>query len=160
MQKIFYLILCVATLALSCMLYRHLNQPKLAFREGENHYARQAYAEAIKSFEGIVDAGYRPNVVWERLADAYLKTGQSEKAEAHFKMILEKQPRDLNSRMILAGIYARQGRFPDAESAYREVLNLSPVARPARLYLARVLTAEGKFSEAADEYRVFLGEKK
>lgn len=109
-------------------------------------------AEEIRRFQ----AQYARNpegFAFARLADAYRKAGDPERALELLQAGLERHPRYLSAHIVKARVLTDLGRHEDAAVAYRRVLELDPQNLVALGALAGLASERGHLEEAAASYR-------
>ena len=73
------------------------------------------------------------------------------KAEAAYRVLLEKEPSLAEARMGLARALGAQGKDAESEAIYREALELQPTSSILRVNLANVLAAQDRHEEGLAE---------
>ena len=96
--------------------------------------------EYLETFEGINFAGK----VYSALNDA-------SRAEKYLKKIVEQQPDDIETRLILARIYTEQRDYMAAISSYKKILELKPDRDDIQLKLGEVYLNRRDWKEAIQE---------
>ena len=107
---------------------------------------RQAEAEALRA------AGH-PELIE---AASHLLAGAFGKAEPLCRVVLKRDPLDVNAMRLLAEIGIEVGRLEDAEALLARALELTPRFRLARFSYANVLGRRGKFQAALTELDALL----
>ena len=107
---------------------------------------RQAEAEALRA------AGH-PELIE---AASHLLAGAFGKAEPLCRVVLKRDPLDVNAMRLLAEIGIEVGRLEDAEALLARALELTPGFRLARFSYANVLGRRGKFQAALTELDALL----
>jgi len=107
---------------------------------------RQAEAEALSA------AGH-PELIE---AASHLLAGAFGKAEPLCRVVLKRDPLDVNAMRLLAEIGIEVGRLEDAEALLARALELTPSFRLARFSYANVLGRRGKFQAALTELDALL----
>jgi TolB-like protein/Flp pilus assembly protein TadD len=83
--------------------------------------------EAIPFFKSAIRLNPKPpNKYIRHLASAYRDTGRYEEAIALVKKVIEREPRDIISHIILTATYSMAGREEDARAAAVEILKINP----------------------------------
>ncbi|MEO7700715.1 MAG: tetratricopeptide repeat protein [Opitutus sp.] len=85
---------------------------------------------------------------WLQLADFELKTGQTARAETHYRRRLELVPRDPYARLGLARAALQQDHRSDARQLIEQIVQDSPDFSTAHNLYAEMLAAEGRAEEA------------
>lgn len=107
---------------------------------------RQAEAEALRA------AGH-PELIE---AASHMLAGAFGKAEPLCRVVLKRDPFDVNAMRLLAEIGIEVGRLEDAEALLARALELTPGFRLARFSYANVLGRRGKFQAALTELDALL----
>jgi tetratricopeptide (TPR) repeat protein len=83
--------------------------------------------EAIPFFNSAIRLNPKPpNLYLRHLASAYRDTGRYEEAISLIKKVIEREPRDIISHIILTATYSMAGREEDARAAAVEILKINP----------------------------------
>ena len=107
---------------------------------------RQAEAEALRA------AGH-PELIE---AASHMLAGAFGRAEPLCRVVLKRDPFDVNAMRLLAEIGIEVGRLEDAEALLARALELTPGFRLARFSYANVLGRRGKFQAALTELDALL----
>ena len=91
-------------------------------------------------------------------AASHILTGAFGKAEPLCRIVLKRDPLDVNAMRLLAEIGMEVGRLEDAEALLERALELAPDFRLARGSYANVLGRRGKFEAALAELDTLLAE--
>ena len=91
-------------------------------------------------------------------AASHMLTGAFGKAEPLCRIVLKRDPLDVNAMRLLAEIGMEVGRLEDAEALLERALELAPDFRLARGSYANVLGRRGKFEAALAELDTLLAE--
>jgi Flp pilus assembly protein TadD len=82
-----------------------------------------------------------------------IRTGQTDAAEASLKHAIEVNPKEMSSRLLLAGLYQSHNRFPDAEQQLQTAIQADPQNPDPRAAMARLYLEEGKKNDAENFLR-------
>ena len=118
----------------------------LIFMSAHSSDLRQAEAEALRA------AGH-PELIE---AASHLLAGAFGKAEPLCRVVLKRDPLNVNAMRLLAEIGMEVGRLEDAEALLVRALELAPDFRLARGSYANVLARRGKFEAALTELNALL----
>jgi tetratricopeptide (TPR) repeat protein len=119
-------------------------------------YAGQA-ALAIHDLEDLRAANPRDEQLLFLLGFAYLKTGDSEKAQAIFnRMFAVAGP--AQAQFLLGRACYEAGHFPQAEESFREVLRLNPEFPGLHLELGKLYISERQTDNAIRELELAIKE--
>ncbi len=106
-------------------------------------------AEDIERFEA--EYADRPgSLVFARLADAYRKTGDAERALRLLDEGLQRHPNYFSAHIVRGRTYLDLGRPEEAERAFRQVLTLDAENLVALQALADIARARGDVEEAVE----------
>lgn len=86
-------------------------------------------------------------------AVADFRSGRHAEAEAGFREIVERNPRQVTARLYLARIYRREGRYEEAAAVLREARDEAPSDPGVRRELGHLLMELDRPRAAADQYR-------
>ena len=90
------------------------------------------------------------------LARALLTAGRYREADALYRKVLAREPRDVDA-LVNAGLLAqRLGRPGDAMDDWNRAVDLDPSQGSAHLYLGDALSERGEEQAAARHYRIYL----
>jgi tetratricopeptide (TPR) repeat protein len=106
------------------------------------YQSRKNFKEAKISLKKAIEAD--PNYLssYFALARIYLHNGDEQKAINQYEAILEKNPQQIRSHMLLGTIYDMQKRFDLSEKHYRKAIEIDPDFAPAANNLAYLLASE------------------
>jgi tetratricopeptide (TPR) repeat protein len=134
------------------LLFRQIEWPWVAFRQGETAFDRGLYLEAAAHYERAAQK-LSDSRVFERLAKSWLAAGRMDEAETVLSKLLEQQPEQLSAIKLLAGLYQKTRQSEKAISLFTEYLALGrKLDPPAQLQLARVYRQASLYDEAAPYY--------
>jgi TolB-like protein/tetratricopeptide (TPR) repeat protein/DNA-binding winged helix-turn-helix (wHTH) protein len=86
------------------------------------------------------------------LGKLYLASGRHEQAEAVYRALLRRSPRDADVHIGLARALSRSKHLPEAEQSFREAIVVEPGYWMSYNALGSFLFANGRSAEAADAY--------
>jgi tetratricopeptide (TPR) repeat protein len=145
------LYISLVALAVS-LLFRQLNWPWVAFRQGETAFDNGHYLDAAASYERAAQKLNDPRVL-EHLAKCWLATDRADKAETVLSRLLEQQPQDLSIIKLLAGLYQKTRQPEKAIPLFTGYLALDRKLDPsAQLQLARIYRQASLYDDAAPYY--------
>ena len=125
-----------------------------------SHFCR--WNEADRAFEQALSVAIKPEqepYIWREKGESHKERGEVREAEECFQRLVELEPKDGFSRVLLANATRRRGDFMLAEARYRDALAIEGEEECrdiALLFLGSVLVALGRLEEAADCYREAL----
>jgi tetratricopeptide (TPR) repeat protein len=99
---------------------------------------------AVQQYSRLVNAAPSSEFDHLRLGDAYLQKGNTQQAISEFELAKNLNPRDPQSKAMLALALGKAGKGPDAERAYREALVLQPENPLVKNNLAYLLAEKGE----------------
>jgi tetratricopeptide (TPR) repeat protein len=112
-------------------------------------------AAALISYSEVLKHGRHDNTVYARIAQIYLRQGQTDAAIATYTGYIQRYPYTVELRLPRATLYLLEERYPEAEADARLVTE-HPYAgtRPQGwLILGQALAAQGRDTEALDAYQ-------
>lgn len=89
--------------------YDITREPTLLMARGRAELGLKRHAEALKSFQEAVRAGYDTGEVHHRIGALLEAGGNDRDAEPAYRRALEREPARMDSRMALIGILTRRG---------------------------------------------------
>lgn len=95
-------------------------------------------------------------LVYARLAAEYIKKGLLAEAMEVCKQALDRDPKYIDARLILAGLYSAMRETHSAVAEYDRVLKQDPKHEEAVVYKAQVLLEAGRPAEALAGLRQFV----
>ncbi|MCC6542756.1 MAG: PD40 domain-containing protein [Flavobacteriales bacterium] len=102
-------------------------------KEGDRFYEQLAYARAIESYVKATELGAVNEHVTKRLADCYMRTGQSDQAERWYAMVVKFLNRDPQEMYNFAEALKSNGKYVEAEEWMdRYLAATSPDGNPRR----------------------------
>ncbi|MBF0159438.1 MAG: tetratricopeptide repeat protein [Magnetococcales bacterium] len=128
-------------------------QANQLFLQGNGHYDRAAFAEAIACYQQAVQLAPRSDVIYCNLGSAYWAIGQRAAAMQAWQQAVTLNPKALEAHNNLGNGYTEEGLFTEARDSYQRALNLNPNLHAIHNNLAGLLTLQGQLSEAYQYYR-------
>jgi tetratricopeptide (TPR) repeat protein len=134
------------------LIFRLLEWPWIAFRQGEAAFDRGHFLDAAALYERAAQKLNDPRVLG-RLAKCWLATDHVDKAETVLTRLLELQPQDLSIIRLLAGLYQKTRQPEKAIPLFTEYLALGrKLDPPTQLQLARIYRQASLYDDAAPYY--------
>ena len=122
------------------LLFRQVEWPWIAFRQGETAFDRGHYLDAAAFYERAAQKLNDPRIL-ERLAKCWLAVDRLDKAETVLSHLLQQHPEHLLAIKLLAGLYQKTQQPSQAIPLFAEYLALGrKLDPPAELQLARILS--------------------
>lgn len=100
-------------------------------RVANNYYDEFAYSRAVLKYEKVLRKEFDP-VAASRLADSYLKTGNSFKAEIWYRRLSKSPLVTFEDRFNFSKVLMENGKYAEAKENFREYLQLNPNDKEAR----------------------------
>jgi tetratricopeptide (TPR) repeat protein len=100
---------------------------------------RESHTERIEEYEQLLKVNPRDNGTRAKLAGAYLRNHQFERAIEQFEIMLDYDPHSADARQGLGICYERQGNVDAAILEYRQAVELDKSDSAYRLSLAEAL---------------------
>jgi tetratricopeptide (TPR) repeat protein len=109
---------------------------------------RKMTAESIVGLETQI--AVRPDYAAIRndVAVLYIRTGQAQKAAAHFAQVVRLEPRSAAARFNLGSALQASGDVGGATAEYREALRLDPSHARAHARVGEIVLSQGRVDEA------------
>ncbi len=146
-------------------LYFLAGQPSLADQPAEKLLSAPGEEAALRAEIGALEGRVRENLsdaeAWRKLAPAYFKTGELEKAAGAFRKVIELKADTEETLLGLAEtlIFGNNGDVTlAAKDALKAALLKNPKSGRGRMWLAIAAEQEGKKDEAQKAYREMLNE--
>jgi tetratricopeptide (TPR) repeat protein len=96
------------------------------FNEAENLFTNGRYAEAIRSYQKIIDRSPDCYIAYAHIGDSYYKMKQHHQAIGYFDKAIEINPLDHRTFLYKADALMHLGRPDEAKAAYIHALSLRP----------------------------------
>jgi tetratricopeptide (TPR) repeat protein len=119
-----------------------------AFFRGEVAMSRGDFDTALGAFEEASRLDPEEPRLHARLAQLYLRQDEMPRALEEARFAVERQPEDIESRMLLAGILFALGDEQEAADQYRAVLEQDPQVVDAYLLLSSIYANWGQMGRA------------
>lgn len=100
-------------------------------RVANNYYDEFAYSRAILKYEKVLRKEFDPEAA-SRLADSYLKTGNSFKAEIWYRRLSKSPLITFEDRFNFSKVLMENGKYEEAKESLKEYLQLNPNDKEAR----------------------------
>jgi predicted aspartyl protease/Flp pilus assembly protein TadD len=123
----------------------------LLYSEGRYVEALEAYQNALKSADGLLQRSARAGVV-----QAALRVAEFDTARAEGETLAKSAPRDADAIALYADSLWASGLFEESEQRYREALALTPELARGMHGIARSLLARNQLEEAMNEAQAAL----
>jgi tetratricopeptide (TPR) repeat protein len=134
------------------LLFRLVEWPWVAFRQGEAAFDRGHYLDAAAFYERAAQKLNDPRIL-ERLAKCWLAADRSDNAETVLTHLFEQHPEHLPAIKLLAGLYQKTQRPGKAILLFTEYLAIGgKLDFPAELQLARIYRQASLYDDAAPYY--------
>lgn len=126
------------------------------FDQGSALFGEKKYAEAAEKFEQALTLAKGKNrlAVLERLADAYAKAKDREKAIATYQQAIEGDPQNASLHNNFGNVYADGGQVDKAKEEFQKAAEIDP-AGAAQYYfnLGAILYNVGKMDDSVAAFR-------
>ena len=119
---------------------------------GDNAMAIQLFGRAAEYFQKALELQPGSVVVRLKLAEAYVRDRQYDRARPLLEEVLKAQGDEASANLLLGDLLMGQGKPEEAVSAYTKAWQKMPTAE-AQLKLAQALAAAGRIEEAARRYQ-------
>jgi tetratricopeptide (TPR) repeat protein len=120
------------------------NYVELGIWFGDHHN----YDCAIKNFEAALKLEPESARTSYLIGLSYYFSGQSEAAVSPLENSIRLNPKNLDSRLILAGALSRLGRKGEAQAAWEAALQIDPTSKVAMDGLSKCLISDGNYEAA------------
>ncbi|MBI3892939.1 MAG: tetratricopeptide repeat protein [Candidatus Wallbacteria bacterium] len=114
---------------------------------------------ALEQYQALVETGYRPAGIYERMGALHLHAGDLAPALRCFSEAERLAPGKVRVREAIARIHYARAEFPAALEAARRLNRVAPESFPARRLLARAALQCGDFEQAAVVYESLVEEQ-
>jgi len=128
------------------------------FELGSAYEELQAYGQAAGYYLKYVES--QPDHVWNgwfKLAQAYQKNSEIEKAIEAYRQALKLRPEDINSNYNLALLLTANKQYPEAEQAYKKLIELN--SRDALFYYNQIIQMydqAGQYEQALESVKKII----
>jgi tetratricopeptide (TPR) repeat protein len=142
--------------ALESYLNRFSERPAARLELANWYESAGRPGQAVEQYRRLLEWGYRPGSVYERLGALHYRAGDSEPALACFCEAERLQPGNPRVREARARLLYGLGRHAEAETAAAAWVEVAPRSLPARRLLARAALQAGSFEAAAVAYEAVV----
>ncbi|HXH51415.1 MAG TPA: tetratricopeptide repeat protein [Terriglobia bacterium] len=129
---------------------------KQYFDQGNALYNQGQYKEAASMYEQALTLAKEKNVpvVLSRLADAYAKAKENDKAVETYDKALQLTPDDAALHNNLGSVYASTGKLPEAQAEFEKAATIDPT-NAGRYYfnIGAIMYNSGKMDEALAAFK-------
>jgi len=135
---------------------KELQGLKGLFDAGIELLNEKKYTEAAAKFEQAVPLAKGKNAlaVEERLAEAYTKDKQYDKAAEIYKKLIELDPSNAGLHNNLGTVYADMNKIPDAKAEFQKSAEVDPAhASQAYFNLGAIMYNQGNMDESAAAFK-------
>jgi tetratricopeptide (TPR) repeat protein len=129
----------------------------------EYHFSMaQAYAaegntdRAIEEYKLTLMFDPDSSLIYARLATEYVKKGMLSAAMETCKEALQRDPKFIDVRLILAGLYSASREPRAAVEEYDRVLKIAPMHEEAIIYKSQILIEQNRAGEASKYLQAYL----
>jgi len=113
---------------------------------------KQGFADAVRYYQAVVDAGDPNAETYAKLGQAHEQTQRASDAIAAYEKAIEADPVFAEARLTLADLLARLGRTPEAIAQYLEVVRLKPDMADAHYNLGLAYASQNQLVEAGRSF--------
>jgi Tfp pilus assembly protein PilF len=110
---------CASTYADRMEAQHRIKQANSHFELGVDHLENGRYANGLRELRVAESLDPKNPRIQAGLAEAYMRKGKADEAEAHLLRALEIKPNFHDARLNLSGLYLMIGRYPDASEQSR-----------------------------------------
>lgn len=118
------------------------------FSLGEAYSLDGDHKQAVEAFKTTLIYDQNSPAVNMRLAAEYLKLGMMSDALTQAEEAVSKDPKNVDSLLLLGGLYSSMKLFPKALEQYNAVLKLDPKNMDAPLYIGAVYSEQKQYDKA------------
>jgi len=128
--------------------------PNAHFYLAESHYQRGDFDWAMTEFKKVESFNkaefkfFKEKILHERLADLYLRFGQTKEAQQSLLMILEVAPGDYDTHIKIGDIFFERGMFDNAISYYQKALSINGQGAKALFKCGEVFYYKKDFNQS------------
>lgn len=123
------------------------------FSLGEAYSLDGNHKQAVEAFKLTLVYDQNSPAVNMRLAAEYLKLGMVSESLAQAEEASQKDPKNVDARLLLGGLYSSMKLYPKALNQYQTVLKLSPKNTDAPLYIGAVYSEEKQYDKAVHYFQ-------
>jgi len=122
-----------------------------ALNEGNELYDQMDYAEAISSYQKILEKLPDAHIINKNIGNCYFQMEQYEEAEEYYKKVLDKDPEDQEIMMLIGNTYTNRSESEKASEWYKKI-DFETISDPTVLYNIGSNFYSGKKYEDALKY--------
>lgn len=118
------------------------------FSVGEAYSLDGNHKQAVEAFKLVLVYDPASPAVSMRLATEYLKLGMVSEALTYAQDASEKDPKNIEARLLLGGLYSSMKLYPKALEQYQAILKQDPKNTDAPLYIGAVYSEQKQYDKA------------
>ncbi len=112
--------------------------------------------KAIENFKLTLVYDKEAAIVNTRLAAEYLKQGMTSEALTQAEEAVEKDPKNIDSRLLLGGLYSSMKLYDRAMEQYQAVIQQDPKNLEAPLYIGAIYSEKQEYDKAIKHFESLL----
>jgi len=126
---------------------------KEALKEGNRLYEEKKYEEAIKAYEGIINANPLAYVINKNIGNCYFELQKYDIAEEYYRKVLEKEPDNAEVMLLIGNCYANRGEAEKAMEWYNKIPFEKITDQMVLFNIGSGFYSQSKFEEALKYYK-------
>lgn len=146
-QHVMAFVLCMAG-----ALIGHAQSPETHVRNADRYYSKMAYSQAIEEYEAAADLGARNEHVTRRLAECYMKVGDTRNGESWYAQVVRFLNREPNDLYMYAQALKSNGKYEEAQKWMDLYLGSSP--KNGEPLQSNILDFKQKFTSTHDRFTI------
>ena len=124
------------------------NRLKDLLAQGNGHFARGEYPDALACFEKLVELKPRNADALNNVGATLCKLNRLEEAEDFLRRAIKVRPEYPEAHSNMGAVLQARGLYPEAEASLRRALKIRPSYLDARSLLGLTLTMQGRLTDA------------
>jgi tetratricopeptide (TPR) repeat protein len=127
------------------------NRVKDLLAQGNGHFARGEYPDALACFEKLAELKPRNADALNNVGATLCRLNRLEEAEDFLRRAIKVRPEYAEAHCNMGAVLEGRGSHPEAEASLRRALKIRPTYIDARCLLGLTLLAQGRLPEATSQ---------
>jgi lipopolysaccharide biosynthesis regulator YciM len=124
---------------------------------GDYYHEQKKYLKAIELWEGVAER--TPEyafLTYKRLENSYYELGRYEEMEKIYRRNIERNPDDVETRLVLGDHFFRKGEWEASIKAFQKAIQLQPNCIEAHQKLGEAFLKQGNLDAVQEELKILV----
>jgi tetratricopeptide (TPR) repeat protein len=126
---------------------------KAALEEGNRLFEEKKYEEAIKAYEGIINANPYAYIINKNIGNCYFQLQKYDIAEEYYRKVLEKESDNAEVMLLIGNSYANRGENEKAMEWYNKIPFEKITDQMVLFNIGSSFYSQSKFEDALNYYK-------